>query len=299
LTARAMKKTPMPAKARTVMGNATGAGMPHAMLLSGPSGVGKTTLARIIAKGVQAQVIEVDAATYTGIDAMRSLSAPLAYQAMGEFRNKAVILDECHALSKPAWQSLLKVVEEPPEHLFFLLCTTELDKVPKTIVTRTHQFSLVSISSRALEDMLDSVVAKEKLKLPDGAVEYIARFSMGSARQALVFLSACAGAKTLAEVKALVATGADSTEAVELFRLLVSGKATFVRCLEILSKLDKGTSYESMRIGLMNYTAVVLMKAKSVEHAQLLLSILDAFSKPLNRSTERADFLLALGTALM
>ena len=118
---------------------------PHSFLFTGPSGVGKTTLARIVASYLEAAVLEIDAATNTGIDAMRAVQDMARYKAIDN-EKRVVIIDECHALSKQTWQSLLKIVEEPPAHLYWAFCTTEPDKVPATIKTRCVQYlSLIHI----------------------------------------------------------------------------------------------------------------------------------------------------------
>lgn len=275
--------------------------IPHALLLSGPSGVGKTTLARIFAQEVKAAVVEVDGATYTGIDAMRTITESLQYRPLHELNRRCIIIDECHALSKQSWQSLLKAVEEPPSHSYFCFCTTEVDKVPKTIVTRCQHYVLKLVPVRSIEAVLFRISKMEKLRVDEDAVNYIARHSMGSVRQAISYLATCAGAKDLDEVKALVASGAESRQAIDLFRLITSGRATWSECLKILTVMEKSgsVSYESVRIGLMNYTGAVLMKAKSAEQASQHLAVVEAFGRPLNRSTERADFLLALGTLVI
>ena len=135
---------------------------PHAYLFTGPSGVGKTTIARILGSSLNLdvsapQVMEIDAATNSGVDDMRQIKRYVETPAFGSNPNRLLIIDECHSLSKNAWQSWLKIVEEPPEHLFIVFCTTEAAKVPKTIKTRCHTFNLVSIPVKDLVILLNEI----------------------------------------------------------------------------------------------------------------------------------------------
>jgi DNA polymerase-3 subunit gamma/tau len=109
---------------------------PHSFLFTGVSGLGKTTLARITAMELQADPLEIDAASNNGVDATRGLVELGQHMSMVGDGRRAIIIDECHTLSKQAWQPLLKLLEEPPDHLYIMLCTTELEKVPDTIRNR-------------------------------------------------------------------------------------------------------------------------------------------------------------------
>jgi len=99
-------------------------------------------------------LVEVDAATNNGIDVMRDIMSPLRYHGFGDTPNKAVILDEAHMLTKQAWASLLKIVEEPPPHVFFMFCTTDAGKVPDNIATRCLRYSLRLLRHDDLMDLL-------------------------------------------------------------------------------------------------------------------------------------------------
>lgn len=271
-------------------------GMPHTFLFSGPSGVGKTTLARIVADMVRAERIEIDAATFSGVGEIKSIAENLRYRSLQGSGAKCAIIDEAHSLSRQAWQSLLKIIEEPPAHVFFCFCTTEADKVPKTIQTRAHTYNLKPLAVDDVQALVESVAEEEGIELDEDSLRLIARKSEGSARSALVHLSMAAGAKDAREVKRLVEQAGDEAEQVELFRLLVTGNATWKKAVELLNKMEI-SSYESLRIGLVNYAAVVVARSKKEPTKQLAL--LEAFRGPFNRSTEKADFLLALGEYLL
>ncbi len=192
--------------------------IPHAFLFTGGAGCGKTTLARIIGKEVGASgpgLMEIDAATNTGIDAWREISAQLQYTSMGKNPNKFVIIDECHRLSGSAWDSLLKIIEEPPSHVFFSLCTTNIKKVPKTIRTRCQEYTLKDVRVDDLRDLLDEVADAEDISLPKGGIELICRQSEGSPRRALTYLSQSAGCTTKEEIADILRTPLDDKEVID------------------------------------------------------------------------------------
>lgn len=276
--------------------------IPHLFLFSGDSGIGKTTLARIVASEVGCSlnaVLEIDAATNSGIDSMRTVADMVQFKAMGISPTRCVILDECHALSASAWKSLLKITEEPPDHVYFCLCTTELGKVPKTIKTRAHSYSLVPVDSDDLYTLLVKVSKKEKIELTKKQLRLISEHSEYSPRQALVNLSMCRHENTSSSILRLLKSSVSSKDAISLFRLLISGEASFEKCVGIVKEF-KDISYESVRIQLLAYVSKVLeSQCKSESKSMLLLSVLHSFSKPFNKSTEKAEFYLALGTLLL
>ena len=183
----------------------------HAYLFTGTRGVGKTTLARILAKclncetgitpepcgkcGACAEIdggrfpdlIEIDAATNTGIDEMRALQDNAAYVPVrGRF--KVFVIDEVHMLSKPAFNSMLKTLEEPPAHLKFILATTDPQKIPVTVLSRCLQFNLKQMPRAAIVAHLQAILPQEKVEFDADALALIARAAAGSMRDALSLL---------------------------------------------------------------------------------------------------------------
>lgn len=271
-------------------------------LFTGPSGTGKTTLARICAKEMgcaPSDIEEVDAATNTGVDDMRAVTSNLMYMPMGG-GSKAIILDEAHRLSKQAWESLLKVLEEPPAFSVWFLCTTEPTKVPKTIVTRCFPAELKPVSSQVIEDLLTEVAGEENLyDGPQGeqVIRLCARQAEGSPRQALVYLAACAGAKTVQEAKTLLRTAEESSEVIDLARQLLKG-TKWGDVQETLSKLTE-TSAESIRQVIRAYMSKVVLGAKSDDEAARGVEILDVFSESFASDNSLAPVIVACGRLLL
>ncbi len=182
----------------------------QAYLFCGPRAVGKTTLARIMAKalncekrkegesepcndcpscksinnGTHLDVIEIDAASNTGVDNVRENIIASARIAPGKAKFRVFIIDEVHMLSLSAWNALLKILEEPPKHVVFILCTTEIHKVPSTIISRCERFDFKRISISDIVSKLQKIVSLEKAEVETDVLEAIARQSGGHLRDA-------------------------------------------------------------------------------------------------------------------
>ncbi len=177
----------------------------HALLFTGPRGTGKTSSARILAKslrcpkavdfipcnvcdecidislGKSLNVMEIDGASNNGVDAIRELRETVGYMpSSGKY--KIYIIDEVHMLSTSAFNALLKTLEEPPEHVIFIMATTEVQKIPQTILSRCQRFDFRSISTRQIADALKAIVAKEGFTADEDALWIIARQGEGSMR---------------------------------------------------------------------------------------------------------------------
>ncbi|MES2215748.1 MAG: DNA polymerase III subunit gamma/tau [Patescibacteria group bacterium] len=162
----------------------------HAYLFSGSRGTGKTSVARIFAKSVGTaddDVYEIDAASNRGIDDIRQIREHVSVLPFSS-PFKVYIIDEVHMLSKDAWNALLKTLEEPPTHVIFILATTELDKVPDTIISRCQTFSFRKPSREILRTEILRVAKKEGAQLDAGAGDLIALLGDGSFRDALGML---------------------------------------------------------------------------------------------------------------
>ena len=208
----------------------------HAYLFCGPRGTGKTTCAKIIAKAANCEnpahgnpcgvcdsckafdsgnapdIIEMDAASNNGVDNIRELRDGIAYTP-AEMKYRVYIIDEVHMLSISAFNALLKTLEEPPKYVIFVLATTELHKIPATVLSRCQRFDFRRVTPSALIDRMKVVCNGEGIKSDDESLELIARLSQGSFRDALNMLEFCSGeAEEITIDKAERLLGASSAE---------------------------------------------------------------------------------------
>ena len=191
----------------------------HAYLFTGTRGTGKTTCAKILARAVNCEnpqngnpcnccpaclgiengsildVVELDAASNNGVDQIRTLRDEAIYTP-SSVGKRVYIVDEVHMLSTAAFNALLKILEEPPAHLMFILATTELHKVPATIKSRCQQFAFKRITPRTIEDRLQTVAQAEEIPLEPAAAALLARLADGGLRDALSLLDQCSGGGT-------------------------------------------------------------------------------------------------------
>lgn len=268
----------------------------HVYLFTGPSGCGKTTLARILAAefNCSSNILEVDAASNSGIDAMREVTSQLRYHGFGDTPNKAIIIDECHGLSKQAWNSILKPIEEPPPHVYIFFCTTESGKVPDTILTRCHSYTLKPVRQDDLMDVLEMVVDAEHMQTEQKILKLVAQSCGGSVRQALVMLSMVRDCSDVDEAAHLLESPVENKEVIELCRLLMSRRLQWPDVVATLKAIPD-MNPESVRIVAVNYLAACAMGAKSDDDAERILDIMHSFSKPFNPSDKLAPLLLAFG----
>ena len=236
--------------------------VPNAYLLTGIRGVGKTTTARIIAKAINCNkkfgteekcskdeychceaiidsshmdILEMDAASKTGIDDIREILESSQYLPASA-KYKVFIIDEVHMLSKQAFNALLKTLEEPPAHLKFILATTEVKKIPVTILSRCQRFDLRRIKMDEMQNFLRNISTKEEAKIDDKALAIIAKASEGSVRDALSILD-----------QAIITFNLQEEEITEDKVRDMLGLADQTRVIELLSYIIQGSQKEALQ----------------------------------------------------
>jgi len=162
----------------------------HAQLFAGHAGCGKTTCAKIFAKKINGEIIELDCATHGGVAEIKEIVEkarikPLLHD------YKVVILDECHCITKEGWSSLLIVLEEHLPSTIFVFCTTDTQKIPDTIMSRVQRLDFLPISNKGIAERLKTIMKLESIEMDDEALKYLVKSARGSLRQALTNLDKC------------------------------------------------------------------------------------------------------------
>lgn len=274
---------------RTLKAQSVSGRLSHAYLFCGPRGTGKTTCARILAKaanctapvngdpcnccpsctaineGSATDVFEMDAATYTGVDDIRALRAEAVY-APSALRRKVYIIDEVHMLSVSAFNAFLKILEEPPEHVMFVLASTELHKIPATVLSRCQRFEFSRIDRSAITERLLHIAAEENIQLERGGAALISAMADGAMRNALSLLeqASAQGGDRLDSRTVASALGIVSAESLfEIFGCILAGDAA--GALDLFSRqYASGAEPEAFCDQLLSLARDVLMVSANV-----------------------------------
>lgn len=256
----------------------------HAYLFSGTRGTGKTTMAKLFAKAVNCtnlgengepcnqcenckasmngsspNVFEIDAASNNGVDNVREIRDNIMYKPIGA-KYRVYIIDEVHMLSSGAFNALLKTLEEPPEHVIFILATTETQKVPATIFSRCQHYAFKRVKTEEIKKNLLEILQKEGVAAEDKAVEYIARAGDGSMRDALSILEQCISFDTNLTFKGVLSTlGTSDVSLIRNLMWYVSQKNR-EKAVDIIEKVvASGVDYKKFADDVIWYLRNIMM----------------------------------------
>jgi DNA polymerase III gamma/tau subunit len=272
----------------------------HGYLLSGPSGTGKTTLARIIAKQLDCNPEEIDAAMFSGVDAMRQLIASGSYRSLMTSGRRMFVINEVQRLSKGAFDALLTTLEEPPSHLYFALTTTEADKVPDAVKTRSYEVKLRSVGAGDIESLLIAVASAEKWDVLDETFEAVVEAAHGSPRQALSMLQVVHDVRSRDEVKRIIALSDVSSEPlIEICQLMLRGvtSANSMRIVELLGKIDDDVFEQALTLAA-RYIMGAMNRSRTDREARKAWVLLDALLFPASTFDKKAALYCAIGRAI-
>lgn len=236
--------------------------VPHCLLLTGESGVGKSTIARIMQKKLQcadADCVKINCATVEApIETVRGIQQRMGLSPLSS-PCRMWILEEVQSLSRAgfAQQALLDILEETPSHVYFILCTTNPEKLIKAIITRSTEIKLKPLNSDNLVTVLRSILEKEGKTVSDNVIERIVEVSDGSARKALVTLHQVLGLETEKEQLGAVLLSDSKRQAIELARALLNPKTQWKDIAEVLKGLDDDP--EGLRHLVLAYASSVLL----------------------------------------
>lgn len=245
---------------------------PHSYLLTGETGCGKTTVARIIAKKLGCKgsdYKEVDSADFRGIDTIREIRKQIQYKPL-EGTCVVWLIDECHKLTNDAQNALLKTLEDTPNHVYFILATTDPQKLLNTIKGRCSQFQLKVLTDMEMYRLLKKVVLAEKSSLDKNIYEQIILDSMGHPRNALQILEQVLAVTPDKRLDVAKRKAEEYNEMIELCRVLINTRTSWKEVAKILTGL-KEQEPETIRRVVLGYAQSVLLKGVINDRAGLIL----------------------------
>jgi DNA polymerase-3 subunit gamma/tau len=249
---------------------------PHAILLSGPSGCGKTTIARILRRQLgcnRRDFNEINCADFRGIDSVRDIRRRAAFHAIG--KSMIWLIDECHKLTNDAQNALLKLLEDTPAHVYFVLATTDPGKLIKTIQNRCSPVRVRELSGNGMQELIRRVAGNENFHPTDEVVDAIINAAEGSARKALVLLNSVIGISDPDQQRDAIVKSDTKNEAIEIARALMDTRTRWPDLQKILKGADIEDP-EPIRRLVLGYCSTVLLNSGKPRAAM----IIDYFQKP-------------------
>ena len=266
--------------------------IPHTFLFSGPSGTGKTTLARIITNMLNAgdDIIEVNTANTNGVDFIRELNE-IARKSPLLGNNKVFILDEIQQLTKEGQNCLLKLLEDSPKYSYFILCTTDVQKLLSTIKNRCISYTLKPLSNKDIESILVYVTTLEKIELSKDVLNLLVYKSEGCPRKALVMLDQVKDVKDFDKVCTLLADELESEQdVIELCRMMI--KRPRVNWKDLVKTFENiNIDSEQIRIVIAGYLAACL---KTADNPGIYAEKLELFLSNLSFGSQKSEILFLL-----
>lgn len=266
--------------------------IPHAFLFSGASGCGKTTVARLIATLLNpdgTEIFEINIANTSGVDFIRKINEEAKYSPLiGD--NKVYILDEVQMLTKEGQNCLLKLLEDSPKYSYFILCTTDPQKLILPIRNRCTSYTLKSLSDIEIKELLNRVSKEEQIKIPSDILDLIIYKADGIPRSALMYLNQVKEIKDFTEASKIMADDiTEEGDIIELCKLLI--KYPKVKWSDIVDSFNKITiEPETIRIVISGYLSGCLKKNPSEKHANML----ELFLSGLTYGSQKSELIYLL-----